>query len=65
MKNEAVDIEILSGRDVGFHDSVDARPTGTWLAIPIGAALGAFGYFGIRYKSDDEKSEESADGDTP
>ena len=65
MTNEAIDIEILSGRDAGFHDSVDARPAGTWLAIPIGAALGTFGYFGLRYKKDDEASATSDDGDTP
>jgi len=28
LKNEAIDIEILAGRDAGFHDSVDARPFG-------------------------------------
>jgi hypothetical protein len=60
LKNEAVDIEILSGRDSGFHKSVDARPVGSWLAIPIGAALGAFGYFGLRYKKDDETVARSA-----
>ena len=59
LKNEAIDIEILAGRDAGFHDSVDARPFGAWLAIPIGAALGAFGYFGLRYKKDDEISAAS------
>jgi hypothetical protein len=64
LKNEAIDIEILAGRDAGFHDSVDARPFGVWLAIPIGAALGAFGYFGLRYKKDDEISAAS-DGDCP
>jgi hypothetical protein len=62
-KNEAVDIEILSGRDAGFHESVDARPGGTWLTIPIGAALGAFGYFGLRYKKDDLASVAQEDGD--
>jgi hypothetical protein len=61
LKNEAVDIEILSGRDTGFHDSVDARPMGVWLAIPIGAALGSFGYFGLRYKKDDETAAASDD----
>jgi len=65
MENEAIDIEILSGRDAGFHESVDARPAGMWLAIPIGAALGTFGYFGLRYKKDDEASATSDDGDTP
>ena len=53
LKNEAIDIEILSGRDTGFHDSLDARPAGTWLGIPIGAAFGAFGFFGLRYRKDD------------
>jgi len=62
LKNEAIDIEILAGRDAGFHDSVDARPYGVWLAIPIGAALGAFGYFGLRYKKSDRISA-APDGD--
>ncbi len=53
LKNEAIEIEILSGIHAGFHDSLDARPTGTWLGIPIGAALGAFGLFGLRYRKDD------------
>ena len=26
LKNEAIDIEILSGKHAGFHDSLDARP---------------------------------------
>jgi hypothetical protein len=65
LKNEAIDIEILSGRDAGFHDSVDARPVGMWLAIPIGAALGAFGYFGLRYRKGDETSAALGDDETP
>lgn len=65
MKNEAIDIEILSGRDAGFHDSVDARPAGVWLAIPFGAALFAFGLFGIKCRKDDHASATSDNGDTP
>jgi hypothetical protein len=57
--NEAIDIKILEGSDAGWHDSLDARPFGVWLAIPIGAALGGFGYFGIRYKKDDRKAAEA------
>jgi hypothetical protein len=53
LKNEAIDIEILSGKHAGFHDSFDARPAGTWLGVPIGAALFGFGFFGLRYKKDD------------
>jgi hypothetical protein len=56
LKNEAIDIEILSGRDAGFHDSLDARPAGKWLAIPIGAALDVFGFFGLRYMKKDADS---------
>jgi hypothetical protein len=59
LKNEAIDITILSGRDAGFHHSVDARPFGVWLNIPIGAAFGSFGYFGLRYKKQDEASAAS------
>jgi hypothetical protein len=61
LKNEAIDIEILSGRDTGFHDSLDARPVGKWLGIPFGAALGTFGLFGIKYKKDDDASAASDD----
>jgi hypothetical protein len=61
LKNGAINIEILSGRDSGFYDSVDARPFGVWLAIPFGAALAAFGYFGLRYKKDDGISAASND----
>jgi hypothetical protein len=62
-KNEAIDIEILSGKNAGFHDSYDARPTGKWLGIPIGAALGIFGFFGLRYMKDDAESAASSDND--
>jgi hypothetical protein len=56
LKNEAIDIEILSGKHAGFHDSFDARPVGAWLGIPIGAAFGGFGFFGLRYMKDDATS---------
>ncbi|HLX84344.1 MAG TPA: hypothetical protein VKR59_10625 [Terriglobales bacterium] len=56
LKNEAIDIEILSGKHAGFHDSFDARPDGMWLGVPVGAALGAFGYFGLRFMKDDATS---------
>jgi hypothetical protein len=62
-KNEAIDIEILSGRNAGFHDSYDARPLGKWLAIPIGAALGIFGLAGLKYMADDAESAASSDDD--
>lgn len=59
LKNEAVDITILSGRYMGFHDSRDARPFGTWLALPIGGALLAFGIVGLRYRKNDGESAAS------
>jgi hypothetical protein len=63
-KNEAIDIAILSGRNAGFHDSYDARPFGKWLGIPIGAALGAFGFVGLKYMKEDEaKAAASSDKD--
>jgi hypothetical protein len=65
LKHEAIDIQILSGRDAGFHHSVDARPFGSWLALPLGAAFGAFGYFGLRYKKNDGKSAASDSDDEP
>jgi hypothetical protein len=53
LKNEAIDIEILSGAHAGFHDSVDARPAGKWLVIPLGGALLTFGIFGIKARKVD------------
>jgi hypothetical protein len=63
MENEAIDLEIMSGRDAGFHDSLDARPVGIWLAIPIGAAFAIFGFAGLRYMKDDAVSA-AEDDDT-
>lgn len=65
LENEAVDITILSGKHTGFHDSLDARPFGTWLGIPIGAAFFGFGFIGLRYRKDDGKSMASDDDDNP
>jgi hypothetical protein len=53
LKNEAVDIEILSGENAGFHHSLDARPLGAWLAIPFGFAFVAFGFAGLRNRKSD------------
>ena len=64
VKNEAIEIEILSGRHTGFHDSLDARPAGTWIAIPVGAAFGIFGFVGLRYMKEDAIAAESDDDDT-
>jgi hypothetical protein len=65
LKNEAVDIEILSGKNTGFHDSLDARPAGKWLAIPVGAAFGIFGFTGLRYMKKDAIAAASDDDDAP
>ena len=62
LKNEAIDIEILSGQHAGFHDSLDARPFGAWLGIPLGAALGCFGVLGLRYRKGDALSVASDEG---
>lgn len=64
LKNEAIDIQILSGRHAGFHDSLDARPMGAWLAIPVGGAFGVFGFFGLRYMKEDAIAAASDDDDT-
>jgi hypothetical protein len=65
LKNEAIQIDILSGKDAGFHDSLDARPVGAWLAIPVGAAFLGFGIAGLsRMKKDAAISAESDDDDT-
>jgi hypothetical protein len=64
LKNEAIDIEILSGKHAGYHDSLDARPVGKWLGIPLGAALFAFGFFGLKFRRDDAMPT-PLDHDTP
>jgi hypothetical protein len=61
LKNEAVDITILSGKDIGFHASLDARPFGSWLAIPVGVAFFGFGMIGLRYRKDDANPVASDD----
>lgn len=53
LRNEAVDITVLSGKHTGFHDSLDARPLGSWLGLPIGAALIALGYLLYYYGKGD------------
>jgi hypothetical protein len=63
LKNEAVDIEILSGRHAGFHDSRDVRPDGAWLGIPVCAAFLVFGVFGLRYMKEDAIAAASEAGD--
>jgi hypothetical protein len=65
LKNEAIEIAILSGKHIGFHDSVDARPAGKWLAIPVGALFGIFGFFGLRYMERDAIAAASDDDDAP
>jgi len=62
-KNEAIDIEILSGKNAGFHDSYDAFLVGKWLAIPIGAAMAAFGFAGLQYMKNDAIAAASSDND--
>jgi hypothetical protein len=49
LKNEAIDITILSGAHTGLHGSVDARPFGHWLTIPIGSAFIVLGYLLFYY----------------
>lgn len=63
LKNEAVDVTILSGQHAGLHRYLDARPFGAWLAIPAGAALFGFGFLGLRFMkrdADSAASEEDA-----
>lgn len=63
--NEAVDITILSGKHTGFHDSIDARPFGSWLGLPIGAAFIALGYLLFCRGKDDAESAASDKDDNP
>jgi len=65
LKNEAIDIAVLSGEHKGFHRSLDARPVGKWLAIPIGTLFGIFGFFGLRYMEKDAIAAASDDDDPP
>jgi hypothetical protein len=65
LKNEAVNIDILSGKNTGFQDSLDARPVGKWLAIPLGAAFGVFGFAGLRYMKNDAIAAMSDEDDAP
>lgn len=65
VKNEAIDIEILSGKHSGYHESLDARPLGNWLGIPIGAAFLGFGMVGLKYMKDDAKSATEDEDDNP
>jgi len=61
LKNEAIDIVILSGKNAGYHDFLDARPFGSWLAVPIGAAFFAFGFAGLKYMKGDADAAASDD----
>jgi len=66
LSNELIAVEILAGPHEGFHDFMDARFFGRWLTIPIGVFIASFGYFGLKYKKDDEKkSWGDADEDQP
>jgi hypothetical protein len=65
LKNEAIDIEILSGKHAGFHVSYDARPAGEWFLIPVGAAFAAFGLLGLKYMKDDAISAALDDDEAP
>jgi hypothetical protein len=60
-RNEAIDIAILSGENAGWEDSLDARPLGIWLAVPIGGLIAGFGYLGIRFRKDDLVKAEPSD----
>jgi hypothetical protein len=64
LENEAIDLVILTGRHAGYHDSLNARLAGSWLAIPLGAALGAFGFAGLKYMKSDEIAAASDDDET-
>jgi hypothetical protein len=48
--NEAIDIQVLTGRNAGWQEKLDARPFGFWLATPAGAILGYLGLYAVRYK---------------
>jgi len=58
-RNEVIDIAILSGENVGWEDSLDARPLGIWLAVPVGGFMAGLGALGIRFRKDDLVKVES------
>jgi hypothetical protein len=55
---------VLSDRHAGFHDSLDARPAGAWLAIPVGAAFLGFGLAGLKSMKEDAIAAASDDDDS-
>jgi hypothetical protein len=63
LKNEAIQIDILSGEDAGFHDSRDARPMGAWLTVPVGAAFLGFGIAGLSSMAKDAAISADSDDD--
>jgi len=64
LHNEAVEMEILSGPDTGFHESLDARPTGAWLFVPVGSMFICFGVFGLKSMKDDAQAAMDDDNDS-
>lgn len=64
-RNEAIDIMILSGENAEWEDSLDARPLGIWLAVPIGGLIAGFGYLGLRFRKDDLAKVEASDITSP
>ena len=46
LKNEAIRIDVLQGKNAGWHGSVDARPFGLWLCVPFGIILIVIGCVG-------------------
>jgi hypothetical protein len=54
--NEAIDIEVLTGRNVGWRKKLDARPFGFWLATPAGAMLMYLGLYFTRNTKGNAKS---------
>lgn len=65
VSNEAVRIEIVSGENAGWRDSIDARPFGVWLAIPLGSMIAGFGYLGLRYRRDDLTKTKASETSLP
>lgn len=61
LKNEAIRIDVLQGKNAGWHGSVDARPFGLWLGAPFGIVLIVIGSIGAfknrRLPVDNEYSE--------
>jgi hypothetical protein len=53
--HEAIEVEVLRGRNKGWHKALDARPLGLWLLAPLGGLLLCLGLYASRTPSQERK----------